>query len=171
MLGSSCKKDKLVNEIDKLPPATQTGANTFGCLVNGKAWIAQNKDCSIICDDPFKIFYDAGMGGNLFIKAFRKDNQNKVDDFISLPFDSTNFNLLHNYQNRSHTIFSYRNNKNIGSCKEYISYDSTVITYGHVYLTKYDLQAGVVSGTFEIQLRKIGCEDINITNGRFDKKL
>ena len=63
LLGSSCKKDKLVNEIDKLPPATQTGANTFGCLVNGKAWIAQNKDCSIICDDPFTVSYDGNFGG------------------------------------------------------------------------------------------------------------
>ena len=24
-----------------LPPATQTGANTFGCLVDGKPWIAE----------------------------------------------------------------------------------------------------------------------------------
>jgi len=31
MLVTSCKK-----EADKLPSATETGANTFGCLVNGK---------------------------------------------------------------------------------------------------------------------------------------
>jgi hypothetical protein len=30
----SCKK----NSIDELPPATQTGANTFGASVNGKLW-------------------------------------------------------------------------------------------------------------------------------------
>ncbi|MCW3074373.1 MAG: hypothetical protein JWP69_1442 [Flaviaesturariibacter sp.] len=32
----SCKKDK---DNDKLPPITQNGANTFGCLVNGKVWL------------------------------------------------------------------------------------------------------------------------------------
>ncbi len=31
----NCKKDKL--SIDYLPATTQTGANTFGCLVNGEA--------------------------------------------------------------------------------------------------------------------------------------
>jgi hypothetical protein len=36
----SCKKEKDANpELLKLPLATQSGANTCGCLVNGKAWI------------------------------------------------------------------------------------------------------------------------------------
>ena len=26
-----------------LPPATQTGANTAGCLVDGKVWVASKK--------------------------------------------------------------------------------------------------------------------------------
>ena len=34
----SCKKNsnKPFNPVDQLPAATQTGANTFGCLVNGQ---------------------------------------------------------------------------------------------------------------------------------------
>ena len=28
---------------DQLPPATQTGANTFGCLINGKVFIPKDK--------------------------------------------------------------------------------------------------------------------------------
>lgn len=28
-------------ELEKLPPATQEGKNTFGCLVNGKAWVTK----------------------------------------------------------------------------------------------------------------------------------
>lgn len=37
----SCNKDdnKSQNPIDQLPPATQTGANTAGCLVNGEAFL------------------------------------------------------------------------------------------------------------------------------------
>ncbi|MBS1947911.1 MAG: hypothetical protein JST47_09105 [Bacteroidetes bacterium] len=34
--GCSCKKS--VAE-PQLPPITQTGANTFGCKVNGKVWV------------------------------------------------------------------------------------------------------------------------------------
>lgn len=42
-----CKKtdsNSLDAELAKLPPITQTGANTFGCLVNGKAFIPSGYD-------------------------------------------------------------------------------------------------------------------------------
>jgi len=32
---TQCKKNA-TNPVDELPPATQTGANTFGCLINGQ---------------------------------------------------------------------------------------------------------------------------------------
>jgi hypothetical protein len=35
---TSCKKE--VTDASGLPPATQTGAKTFGCLINGKPFIA-----------------------------------------------------------------------------------------------------------------------------------
>ena len=47
----SCKKSILANddddnppmtELEKLPPITSEGANTFGCLINGEAWVAHN---------------------------------------------------------------------------------------------------------------------------------
>ena len=38
-LLQSC--DDSVTELEKLPPATQTGKNTFGCLVEGKAWVTK----------------------------------------------------------------------------------------------------------------------------------
>ena len=44
--GMQCEKDQNIPEIDKLPPATQTGANTFGCLVDGKALIPRKKGWS-----------------------------------------------------------------------------------------------------------------------------
>ena len=37
-----CQKDdppKPVTELDKLPPATQIGANRIGCLLDGKAFM------------------------------------------------------------------------------------------------------------------------------------
>jgi hypothetical protein len=37
LLSASCKKHRpRVNPVDQLPQETQTGANTFGCLVNGQ---------------------------------------------------------------------------------------------------------------------------------------
>ena len=39
LLTAACKKDK-VAPVDQLPPATTTGADTWGCLVNGEVWKA-----------------------------------------------------------------------------------------------------------------------------------
>ena len=50
---TSCKKtdtNSLDAELAKLPPITQTGANTFGCLVNGRA-VLPNSSC-INCPPP-----------------------------------------------------------------------------------------------------------------------
>ncbi len=172
LLGSSCKKDKLVNEIDKLPPATQTGANTFGCLVNGKAWIAQNMDCSIICDDPFKVSYDGSYGGIIGITGDWLNSSKNIEQRIDILVDSSNYKLLHQISIANpHHSARYLDYKNL-SCGSYDHYvDTNVIHSGSVLITKYDLQNGIISGTFDITLTKLGCETISITNGRFDKKL
>ena len=42
LLCTQCKKTNSSTpqtELEKLPPITKTGANTFGCLVNGVAWL------------------------------------------------------------------------------------------------------------------------------------
>ena len=42
LLYTACRKpnpDPPITEEEKLPPATQEGKNTFGCLVDGKAWV------------------------------------------------------------------------------------------------------------------------------------
>ncbi|MEO7801559.1 MAG: hypothetical protein ABIR81_06155 [Ginsengibacter sp.] len=39
LITASCKKNNTPTDEDQLPPATQTGANTFGCLINGKVWL------------------------------------------------------------------------------------------------------------------------------------
>ena len=46
LLGASCKKTNTPSPTDQLPPTTQTGANTFGCLVNGKVWIPKGYECN-----------------------------------------------------------------------------------------------------------------------------
>ena len=42
LLISSCKK----HEDNELPPATQSGANTFGCKINGVNWVANGSNDS-----------------------------------------------------------------------------------------------------------------------------
>ena len=49
---SCCNKgddDQPKTELEKLPPATQTGANTAGCLVNGVAFFQKGISRLVIC--------------------------------------------------------------------------------------------------------------------------
>ncbi len=162
-----CKKEKIA-EIDKLPAATQTGANTFGCLVNGKAWVAQRNDCNFFCDASFKVIYDGGNGGNLGITGLFINLQEGINQGILLGFDSTNFKsqFIYNQNHASAIGFTFIDNSQYTR-----SWDSLVSCTGSINLTAYNLQTGIVSGTFEFTLVKPNSEAIIVTNGRFDKKL
>ena len=77
--------DDIINpktELEKLPPATQTGKNTFGCLVNGRAWLPTSEFGSN------GIFVDMSFPNFLSINA-----DNKIDHTsLSLVFnDNKNF--------------------------------------------------------------------------------
>ena len=67
LLLSGCQKADPA-PVDLLPPATQTGANTFGCLLSGQPWTPRGSNGT----DNYKVIYDAGYaGGSLDIRAYR----------------------------------------------------------------------------------------------------
>ncbi len=72
-LISCCKKnnDEPTNPIDQLPAATQTGANTFGCLLDGKAFLPGNSG------NPLDCVYQFVSGGYYFaLQANKRDDLN-----------------------------------------------------------------------------------------------
>ena len=74
---SCCNKedDNPQNPIDQLPLATQTGANTFGCLINGEPFVVTNTSLQTA------IYQDGGLliGGQKNIN----NNLTQVSMFIS----------------------------------------------------------------------------------------
>ena len=79
ILSSSCKKHVIqpVDQLSLLPPATQTGANTFGCLVNGQAFVPQNR--SIIEGPYLESSYIYTNGGfHLTVSAGNKNSDGSV---------------------------------------------------------------------------------------------
>ena len=42
---------------------------------------------------------------------------------------------------------------------------------GTLIVTRLDLRAGIIAGTFDFTLYKPGCDSVRVTNGRFDRKL
>ncbi len=164
--AASCKKDN-PTELEKLPPATQTGANTFGCLVNGKAFIPYT-NCSFICDPPLQFLYDAGLRGGQF--AANAENSIFKSTIIFGLDTVTGARRYLYYQSINHPVrLSFMPNNNV--CDLSTVLDPQVSATGFVDILKFDIQNGIISGTFEFTLAKPGCETINITNGRFDAKL
>ena len=145
------------NPIDQLPPETQTGANTFGCLINGEPFIVSNTS------NQSAIY----QGGGLLIGA--KKNDNNFLEQVSMFISETNV---------GETIqanTSYILNTSTVPKGEYYNEDQNCFYFtsstlnGLLKITHLDTENFIVSGTFEFQAKSDSCEEvINITNGRFD---
>ncbi|WP_162550060.1 hypothetical protein [Hymenobacter nivis] len=163
-----CKKDTaaLANQ---LPPATQTGAGTFGCLVNGQPW-APNGNSGV---PNFVATYDPTyLGGSLQIKTYRYTGP-KQDVLQGMVFGASHvskagvFDIVLKGDNGA----NYIDNGPSAPCNYYGEPPALTYRQGTFTITRLDLQAGIVSGTFDFTLFQPGCDSVRITQGRFDKRL
>ena len=168
--SSNCKKNQL-SELDKLPPATQTGANTLGCLVNGNAWIPDN-GCTLLCPKALKFYFDNSNGGSFTIQAEYKNLGINRHEFIGIGADSllSKKSFASNTDNHLFGV-TYSNYLSTGFCRSFLPNDTSVSISGNLVITKFDLNNSIISGSFEFTISKPSCETIQITNGRFDAKL
>ena len=172
LLAASCKKTETVlTELQKLPSATQTGANTFGCLVNGVAWLPNgtkpdgwlgrpNLEIYINLNPSYRTF-GISAGQYKGVRSNISFGTSKILQIGEYVFDFANID--------NEIFFDYRKLILGGSNVEYsIPYESLTYRKGKFIITKLD---NIVAGTFEIELCKSNSTDtIKITNGRFDMK-
>jgi hypothetical protein len=166
---SQCKKHDSgpTKPEDLLPPATQTGAGTFGCLLNGQPWTPQGYSGT----PNFITTYDAGYhNGTLQVKCYRYSSSG----LQGITFGATNVIGIGTYPFplKSENGVSYLDNSKTAPCDIWNG-NSTSYTYqaGSLTLTRFDMKAGVISGTFQFRVYKLGCDTLNITQGRFDYTL
>ena len=169
LLGLSQCKKKTVAPLDQLPPATQSGANTFGCLVNGKVYIPRGNNGM---DNNVIIYETAPNGANLSIRTYRypEDTKGQNKQSISLsagPVTKARTFSLSLPATEGTTYYADRGQAS--PCDEF--FGSAIYRKGTLTLTRVDEQVGIVSGTFEFTLAQPGCDTIRVTNGRFDYKL
>ena len=162
----SCKK-----KVEELPPATQTGAHTFGAKLDGNFWVP------------------AGFGpfpaGNMLESRLMPNNDLYINarNFASSP-NETEFELflkgvtgpgtyLLNATTGYPTAavsYGYYIKRNITPQNEWI----TSAQYaGSVTITKIDTVAWFVSGTFQFAAININNtpQPISVTEGRFDVRM
>ena len=157
------KKDPSPEE--QLPTATQSGANTFGCLVNGQPWTPKGNNGS----SNYSVSYD---------RAYRKGTLN-VGTYRYIGTGANDYQLVGFYADSIPTPGTY--SLAIVNHHEGIFLDRTKTCQfpgndpyyrkGSLTITRLDVQAGIISGTFEFTLARPGCDTVRVTQGRFDKKL
>ena len=142
VLYSCSKKDdeQPTSEIDKLPIATQTGANTAGCLIDGKAYVPKglfpsgNPTCRYDGEDfALGIGELTGSTGDVRDVVVISNNQN-LHDNIGKVFELNNYASESKYG--EFTIYTnlnsniYQTNSNIkGEFKiTYHNYDKAILS-------------------------------------------
>jgi hypothetical protein len=151
------KDDDKCQGIDCLPPATQIGAGTFGCLVNGVPFVDNSND--------FNCFYQLVNGEYYFsISA----TFNKTIRGIGIGsqgielIQGSSYNLIEiNSGNFSADVYINANN----------NFETTSVSPGNITISKFDLQNNIVSATFEFTVVDPVTGTIyEITEGRFDSR-
>jgi len=167
---SKCKNDPTpVDPAAQLPPATQTGANTFGCLVNGQPYTPSGNNGT----PNYAVLYDPGFqGGTLDVRTYRYPVKESGDK-QSVLFGGVKVDRVGSYPlgAASGAGASFLDEFKAAPCGEFRSIRAGIYAKGVITVTRLDLQAGIIAGTFDFVLAQPGCDTVKVTQGRFDKKI
>ncbi|WP_127845447.1 hypothetical protein [Psychroflexus aestuariivivens] len=146
------------NPINQLPEATQTGENTFGCLLDGEAFIPGGGT------NPLDFVYQFVDGGYYFQLQGRKRN----DDFnlISINLitrakeieEGETYLLLEEALGNASGIFGFNGGLSFTSIQN----------SGQLTITHLDMNNQIVSGTFWFDVIDHDGNLRKIREGRFD---
>ena len=166
---SACKK----TGVDALPPETQEGKNTFGCLVDGKAWIP-NGGSGWAASRPISGGYRSALppvysnATNVWLNTY-KDNE-------TISFYVRNVNMIGTYplnfdtQPKPASLYP----QNYGGMDIRLNsfdeenYITTRVYTGSVEITRADSVNRIVSGRFSFTGVSSTGKTIKVTDGRFD---
>ncbi len=166
ILMSSCKKDKL-----ELPGVTETGANTFGCMVNGQVMVADYSNIYAPKTGPKATFTGPDANNNA---SFSIGGSHTISDgsIISVGFsiDSINYVVGKTYtfilNDSKKSGFGIGGYDKIGASGGDIFYNTNAVVTGSVTLKI--VSNTIIAGTFYFNAVNSTGDTVKITNGRFD---
>ncbi len=167
LLFSRMQCEKIdVPEIEKLPPATQTGADTFGCLVNGKALTPRGY---FLSGPILQCEYQLLNGGNYFVLSCQ--DQKSFSDGIhvvrlrsdNLVLEQKVYSLTeNNVDGKSSGLFEIYSKGMVNQ------YSTNTIDLGELTITHLNEQEQIISGTFWFDANNDKGEKVEVREGRFD---
>lgn len=162
---TSCNNDDDNNSGDTLPPETQIGANTVGCLINGEIFLPKQEGInpSVVVNYEF-------IDGEFFFSL-------TFNDHIGIGIKSVNIRT----QRLDLEINQiYELNKNYDDNDDYTGgggtyginaenyYYTTSSITGELTITRVDLSNSIISGTFWFDAINDTGGIVEIREGRFD---
>ncbi|HSF54280.1 MAG TPA: hypothetical protein VLA71_11030 [Algoriphagus sp.] len=152
-----------------LPPITQTGANTFGCLVDGEVWVPRVPLFSWTLDDKaFSLDESKGLGYGH--GTFRLVDSS-YNDWMTLSFGFTFFEpgiFFTSPDDPDSSLLKVLFKRGISD--NYQPDYSVPLLTNNWKVTKVDTIKNFISGTFEFTLYNTlnKNDSIVVTDGRFD---
>jgi hypothetical protein len=176
LLLAQCKKKEPdptppipADPLAALPAETQTGAGTFGCLVNGKPY---KGPFSSSARGDWQSATRLAIGSDTNLDGLRTAAGITMHTILEGKLiNGQVFTLIPS--TNPHTIFSSSRNEFTGDADGNIPcyYSGNYIKTGQVTLTKFDGPNRIASGRFAFTLYEPGgCDTLKVTNGCFDVK-
>ncbi len=158
---TSCDKDDDQNPIDKLPPITQKGAQTFGCLINGQPFIPP-----VFGRNSPRAFYQFVRGAYTLGISAKKGGGEELQTLIIGALDIETLETG-SYELKSEDSSNFFAKYLLGGGIVQTSV-TTNNNPGKLIISKHDKENYIISGTFSFNIKDNNGNDIKVTDGRFD---
>jgi hypothetical protein len=160
-MNSCSKKDNCDNPVDCLPPATQTGEGTIGCLINGEVFKPGGSQFS---GPTQQANYNTTFEGELYFSLIAINN--KSNKAIGINISGIEINQGDTYSLK----YDEQTSKLVIYDSGFGIYETGRNLPGEIKFTKFDDINGIVSGTFWFDAINEEGEVAEIREGRFDMK-
>jgi hypothetical protein len=161
---SACTK-----EVDELPAATQTGANTFGARINGKYWTPARFGI-IPASNLLEAFYTGPNSIRITARNFSASPTETVFELHIANIDGPGtYYLNQDFTQPSPYSYGYYIKRTITPEDEWQTSNKHT---GSVTVTRFDRASKIISGTFEMNAGSTlnTGTSLTVTEGRFDVK-
>lgn len=168
--GMKCKKDE--TGIEALPPATQEGKNTFGCLVNGEAFTPKGSNLGGPVLSSYYQYLNSPTAQGYFFNVSADMEGDNISKSISIGANNVIIKQgskyqLKNYPNVDEVYARLIIISNSGTINQY---ETINIYKGELLISKFDETKQIVSGTFWFDAVNKNGEKVEVREGRFDVK-
>ena len=160
-----CKK----SNNNSLPPETQVGNNTFGCLVNGKVFRPKGGGLSPNYSCYYQQIYPGNTGFYFHVSGSDLSNSSIAYD-VNINCDSVRIS-----ENQTYTLSNTQKGNSVGAylivtLAKNNEYTTNVTLTGQLIVKKFDEINHIASGTFWFNAVNTLGDTVKITDGRFDMK-